>query len=122
MRVTPQRHPLAGIKTQPLDASQSGSGGFNQLVMDNTPSQGRVLAHHHSTRLGCKCTNCCNSMTTNALAPRVALGLELHTQAHGAVRAASGLHISSHARRGGTQGSQGKPTDTASNEPTAKPR
>ena len=36
----------------------------------------------------------------------------MHTQAYGAVRAASGLHISGHARRGGTQGSQGKPTDT----------
>jgi type VI secretion system secreted protein VgrG len=44
---------LAGIKTQALDASQSGSGGHNQLVMDNTPGQGRVLAHttQHQTWL-----------------------------------------------------------------------
>ncbi|MBP8287678.1 MAG: type VI secretion system Vgr family protein, partial [Rhodoferax sp.] len=36
-----------------MDASQSGSGGHNQLVMDNTPGQGRVLAHttQHQTWL-----------------------------------------------------------------------
>ncbi|MFN4266967.1 MAG: DUF2345 domain-containing protein [Aquabacterium sp.] len=102
---------LAGIKTQSLDASQSGSGGFNQLVMDNTPSQGRVLAHTTQHQTWLQMGHLLQQHDNQRLAPR-GLGLELHTQAHGAVRAASGLHISSHARRGGTQGSQGKPTDT----------
>ena len=38
--------PLAGIKTQALDASQSGSGGFNQLVMDNTIPRPCAGTHH----------------------------------------------------------------------------
>ena len=102
---------LAGIKTQSLDASQSGSGGFNQLVMDNTPSQGRVLAHTTQHQTWLQMGHLLQQHDNQRLAPR-GLGLELHTQAYGAVRAASGLHISGHARRGGTQGSQGKPTDT----------
>ena len=102
---------LAGIKTQALDASQSGNGGHNQLVMDNTPGQGRVLAHTTQHQTWLQMGHLLQQHDNQRLAPR-GLGLELHTQAHGAVRAASGLHISGHARRGGTQGSQGKPTDT----------
>ncbi len=102
---------LAGIKTQSLDASQSGSGGFNQLVMDNTPSQGRVLAHTTQHQTWLQMGHLLQQNDNQRLAPR-GLGLELHTQAHGAVRAAAGLHLSAHARRGGTQGAQGKPTDT----------
>ncbi|MDE1998679.1 MAG: type VI secretion system tip protein VgrG [Burkholderiales bacterium] len=102
---------LAGIKTQSLDASQTGSGGYNQLVMDNTPGQGRVLAHTTQHQTWLQMGHLLQQSDNQRLAPR-GLGLELHTQAHGAVRAASGLHLSAHARRGGTQGNQGKPTDT----------
>ncbi|MGE5453048.1 MAG: type VI secretion system Vgr family protein [Acidobacteriota bacterium] len=102
---------LAGIKTQALDASQTGSGGYNQLVMDNTPGQGRVLAHTTQHQTWLQMGHLLQQADNQRLAPR-GLGLELHTQAQGAVRAASGLHISAHARRGGTQGSQGKPADT----------
>lgn len=102
---------LAGIKTQALDASQSGSGATNQLVMDNTPGQGRVLAHTTQHQTWLQMGHLLQQADNQRLAPR-GLGLELHTQAQGAVRAASGLHISGHARRGGTQGTQGKPADT----------
>ncbi len=106
---------LAGIKTQAMDASQSAnvgmSGGFNQLVMDNTPGQGRVLAHTTQHQTWLQMGHLLQQNDNQRLAPR-GLGLELHTQAHGAVRAAAGLHLSAHARRGGTQGAQGKPTDT----------
>lgn len=102
---------LAGIKTQAMDASQSGSGGHNQLVMDNTPGQGRVLAHTSQHQTWLQMGHLLQQADNQRLAPR-GLGMELHTQAQGAVRAASGLHISGHARRGGTQGTQGKPADT----------
>uniref|UniRef100_UPI0027BA3D9C type VI secretion system Vgr family protein n=1 Tax=Aquabacterium sp. TaxID=1872578 RepID=UPI0027BA3D9C len=36
---------LSGFKSQSLDASQAGSGGHNQLVLDDTPGQGSTLVH-----------------------------------------------------------------------------
>ncbi|MGC4061957.1 MAG: hypothetical protein QM749_14335 [Aquabacterium sp.] len=37
---------LSGFKSQSLDASQAGGGAYSQLVFDDTPTQGRVLAQN----------------------------------------------------------------------------
>jgi len=102
---------LSGFKSQSLDASQSGGGGHNQLVLDDTPAQGRVLAHTTQSQTWLQLGHLLQQNDNQRLAQR-GHGLELHTQAQGALRAASGLHISTHARNGGTSGPQGQPTNT----------
>ncbi len=102
---------LAGFKSQSLDASQAGSGGYNQLVFDDTPGQARLLAHTTQHQTWLQMGHMLQQHDNQRLAPR-GHGLELHTQAQGALRAGSGLHLSTHARHGGTSTSQGQPTNT----------
>jgi type VI secretion system secreted protein VgrG len=102
---------LSGFKSQSLDASQGGSGGHNQLVLDDTPAQGRLLAHTTQHQSWLQMGHLLQQADNQRLQPR-GHGLELHTQAQGAVRAAAGLHLSSHARQGGTTNTQGRPMDT----------
>jgi type VI secretion system secreted protein VgrG len=102
---------LSGFKSQSLDTSQSGSGGHNQLVLDDTPAQGRVLAHTTQSQTWLQMGHLLQQHDNQRLAPR-GHGLELHTQAQGALRAGSGLHISTFARAGGTSTAQGQPTNT----------
>ncbi|HEX5355141.1 MAG TPA: type VI secretion system Vgr family protein [Aquabacterium sp.] len=102
---------LSGFKSQSLDASQAGGGAYNQLVLDDTPGQGRVLAHTTQSQTWLQIGHLLQQNDNQRLAQR-GHGLELHTQAWGAVRAGSGLHVSTHARRGGTSSTQGQPTDT----------
>jgi len=102
---------LSGFKSQSLDASQSGGAGHNQLVFDDTPAQGRTLAHTTQQQSWLQMGHLLQQADNQRLQPR-GHGLELHTQAQGAVRAGSGLHLSSHARAGGTTSTQGRPLDT----------
>jgi type VI secretion system secreted protein VgrG len=102
---------LSGFKSQCLSASQSGTGGHNQLVFDDTPAQGRVLAHTTQSQSWLQIGHLLQQHDNQRLASR-GHGLELHTQALGAIRAGSGLHLSSFARQGGTSAAQGKPMDT----------
>lgn len=102
---------LSGFKSQSLDASQAGGGAYNQLVLDDTPGQGRVLAHTTQNQTWLQIGHLLQQNDNQRLAQR-GHGLELHTQAQGALRAGSGLHISTHARRNGTAGTQGQPTNT----------
>lgn len=102
---------LSGFKSQSLDASQHGGGGHNQLVFDDTPGQGRVLAHTTQRQTWLQMGHLLQQADNLRLARR-GHGLELHTQAQGALRAGSGLHLSTHERRGGTSTSQGQPTHT----------
>jgi type VI secretion system secreted protein VgrG len=101
---------LSGFKSQSLDASQTGSGAHNQLVFDDTPGQGRVLAHTTQNQTWLQIGHLLQQNDNQRLARR-GHGLELHTKAQGALRAASGLHISTHARQGSSTG-QGQPIDT----------
>ena len=96
---------LSGFKSQALDASQSGAGGHNQLVFDDSPAQGRVLAHTTQHQTWLQMGHLLQQADNLRLQPR-GHGLELNTQAQGALRAANGLHLSSHARTGGTAGGQ----------------
>ena len=102
---------LSGFKSQSLDASQSGGGGHNQLVFDDTPGQGRLLAHTTQSQSWLQMGHLLQQNDNQRLARR-GHGLELHTQAQGAVRAGSGLHISTFGRGGGTSTAQGQPTNT----------
>jgi type VI secretion system secreted protein VgrG len=102
---------LSGFKSQSLDASQAGGGAHNQLVFDDTPGQGRVLAHTTQRQTWLQMGHLLQQHGNQRLAHR-GHGLELHTQAQGAVRAGSGLHLSTHMRHGGTSGAQGQPTNT----------
>lgn len=102
---------LSGFKSQSLDSSQSGSGGHNQLVFDDTPGQGRLLAHTTQSQTWLQIGHLLQQNDNQRLARR-GHGLELHTQAQGALRAGSGLHISTFGRSGGTSTAQGQPTNT----------
>ena len=102
---------LSGFKSQSLDASQHGGGGHNQLVFDDTPSQGRVWLHSTQQQSWLQMGHLLQQQDNQRLAHR-GHGLELHTLAWGAVRAGSGLHLSSHARHAGTASSQGQPMAT----------
>lgn len=102
---------LSGFKSQSLEASQSGTGGHNQLVFDDTPGQGRVLLHTTQQQTWLQMGHLLQQADNLRLARR-GHGLELHTLAQGAVRAASGLHISSHARPAGTASAQGQPMNS----------
>ncbi|MGJ7604374.1 type VI secretion system Vgr family protein [Variovorax sp. LT1R20] len=89
---------FSGIKTQELSASQSGDGGYNQLVFDDTPGQGSTslattqassrlhLGHH-------------KQQDDNARGKARGHGAELATTAQGAIRAGAGLLVSAHAQQ-----------------------
>jgi type VI secretion system secreted protein VgrG len=102
---------LSGFKSQSLDASQAGSGGHNQLVLDDTPGQGRTLVHTTQSQTWLQMGHLLQQSDNLRLAHR-GHGLELHTQAQGALRAESGLHVSTHARAGGTSTAQGQPMNS----------
>lgn len=102
---------LSGFKSQSLETSQGGSGGHNQLVFDDTPGQGRVLAHTTQSQTWLQIGHLLQQHDNQRLAQR-GHGMELHTLAWGAVRAGSGLHLSTHARPGGTSTTQGQATNT----------
>ena len=88
---------FSGIKTQELSASQSGDGGYNQLVFDDTPGQGSTslattqassrlhLGHH-------------KQQDDNARGKGRGHGAELATTAQGAIRAGAGLLVSAYAQ------------------------
>ncbi|MDO9235182.1 MAG: type VI secretion system Vgr family protein [Aquabacterium sp.] len=102
---------LSGFKSQCLSTSQGGSGEHNQLVLDDSAGQGRLLAHTTQSQTWLQMGHLLQQHDNQRLSPR-GHGLELHTQAQGALRAASGLHINTHARQGGTSTGQGQPTNT----------
>jgi type VI secretion system secreted protein VgrG len=92
---------LSGIKTQSLEASQSGSGGHSQLVFDDTPGGARIelsttLAH---TRLQ---LGQLRHQDGNQRLDARGHGAELATDAQGALRAGSGQLISAHGRAAST--------------------
>jgi len=95
---------LSGIKSQQLSTSQSGSGGYNQLVFDDTPGESRIelstTQYQSSLQLGHL-----KQQTDNARQKDRGHGGELTTQAALALRAGAGLLISADARpnAGGTQ-------------------
>jgi type VI secretion system secreted protein VgrG len=100
------QHPqvFTGFKSQSLDASQSGTGGYNQLVFDDTPAQARAQLSSTSAASWLQIGHLLQQNDNQRLAPR-GHGLDLGTTAFGAVRAGAGLYLSAHARAQGSQAS-----------------
>ncbi|MDM7582282.1 type VI secretion system Vgr family protein [Xanthomonas fragariae] len=85
---------FTGFKSQALAQSQDGTGGYQQLRLDDTPGQGRAqlsTTQHASTlTLGHL-----KGGSDNLREGERGYGAELSTQAYGAVRAGQGLLLSS---------------------------
>ncbi len=88
---------LSGIKTQSMDASQSGDGGYNQLVFDDSPGQSRSglmsTQAHSQLSLGHQ-----KHQHDNARKASLGHGAELTTQGAAALRAGQGVLISTDAK------------------------
>ena len=84
---------FTGFKSQALSASQSGSGGYQQLRLDDTPGQGRAQAsttqHASTLTLGHL-----KGGKDNVRDGERGFGVELSSAASGAIRAGAGLLLS----------------------------
>lgn len=87
---------LTGHRSQSLDESATGLGGWTQFVMDDSEGAGRMelATSRAATRL--QLGALLHQSGNERLAPR-GHGLSLDSRAHGALRAGSGLLISAHA-------------------------
>ncbi|MFT4247073.1 MAG: DUF2345 domain-containing protein, partial [Pseudomonas sp.] len=85
---------FTGFKSQALADSQSGTGGYQQLRLDDTPGQGRaqLSTTQHATTLT---LGHLKGGADNLREGERGFGAELSTQAYGAVRAGQGLLLSS---------------------------
>ena len=90
---------LAGYKSQELIASQSGGGGYNQLVFDDSAGANRIELSSTTAASRLQLGHLLHQSDNQRLQPR-GHGLDLSTAAWGAVRAASGLLMSAHAKPG----------------------
>jgi len=93
---------LWGIKTQAMGASQSGDGGFNQLAFDLTPGEARVQLATTQHASGLTLGAIRHQYDNQRLAAR-GLGTELLSEQSGALRAGSGLLLSTFGNTGGAQ-------------------
>lgn len=94
---------LSGIKSQELPNSANGSGGHNQLVFDDTPQANRIELSTTQAATRLQLGHLLNQNDNQRLGSR-GHGLELATRAWGAVRAGSGLLISTHGKPASTVG------------------
>lgn len=88
---------LSGIKTQAMGTSQSGTGGYQQLVFDDTPGQSRAsLQQHTDAHDGASELNlgALRQQTDNRRLVPTGEGFELKTRQSAALRAGQGLLIS----------------------------
>jgi type VI secretion system secreted protein VgrG len=88
---------LSGLKTQSLDASQTGSGGYNQLVFDDSAGQSRIslATTQANTQLN---LGHLKHQHDNQRKPSLGHGAELTTQGAAALRAGSGILLSTDKR------------------------
>jgi type VI secretion system secreted protein VgrG len=93
---------LAGFKSQSLEASASGTGGYNQLVFDDTPGEARAQLSSTTASSWLQIGHLLQQNDNQRLAKR-GHGFDLSTTAYGAVRAGAGLYLSAHARAQGSQ-------------------
>ncbi|MQA22809.1 type VI secretion system Vgr family protein [Rugamonas rivuli] len=103
-------HPaaLSGIKSQAMNASQSGAGAYSQLVFDDHPGEPRVaLQRHASPHAGTDELNLghLRHQSDNQRLQTAGFGAELKTAHSAALRAGQGLLLSADARNGAS-GSQ----------------
>jgi type VI secretion system secreted protein VgrG len=98
-------HPaaLSGIKTQAMNASQSGNGAYNQLVFDDSASQPRVaLQSHARAHTGTAELNLgtLRHQADNQRLAAAGFGAEFKTAHGAALRAGQGLLLSTAAQAG----------------------
>ena len=96
-------HPasLSGIKTQAMQHSSQGSGGYNQLVFDDSPGQSRTsLQQHAQAHQGTAELNLghLRHQRDNQRLNHLGFGAELTTRHSAALRAGRGMLLSSDAR------------------------
>ena len=96
-------HPavLSGFKTQDMKASQSGTGGYSQLVFDDSQGQSRVaLQRHASAHRGTAELNMghLRHQADNQRLQPAGFGAELKTEHSAALRAGQGMLLAAHAR------------------------
>jgi type VI secretion system secreted protein VgrG len=96
-------HPavLSGFKSQAMQTSQSGTGGYSQMVFDDSAGQARVaLQRHASAHQGTAELNMghLRHQTDNQRLPTAGFGAELKTEHAASVRAGQGMLIATHAR------------------------
>ncbi len=88
-------HPavFTGFKSQALAASQTGSGGYQQFRLDDTPGEGcaQVATTHQGTGLT---LGHLKGGQDNVRGSQRGFGVELSTQGNGALRAGAGLLLS----------------------------
>jgi type VI secretion system VgrG family protein len=85
---------LSGMKSQSLQASQAGTGAFSQLVFDDSPGQARIALQHHAiAHRGTAELNLghLRHQTDNQRLDPVGLGAEIKTEHSVALRAGSGM-------------------------------
>jgi type VI secretion system secreted protein VgrG len=105
---------LAGLKSQELATSASGMGGYNQLVLDNTPGGHRIELSSTTAASRLQLGHLLHQNDNQRLAPR-GHGVDLTSGAFGALRAGSGVLISAHAKPNST----GQAQQMDSSEPRA---
>jgi type VI secretion system secreted protein VgrG len=88
---------LSGIKSQELNSTRSGQGGYNQLVFDDTPGESRIELTSTEYRSHLQLGHL-KQQTDNARQADRGHGGELATQAAAAIRAGSGLLLSADQR------------------------
>jgi type VI secretion system secreted protein VgrG len=98
-------HPaaLSGIKTQAMNASQSGNGAYNQLVFDDSAGQPRVaLQSHARAHTGTAELNLgtLRHQADNQRLAAAGFGAEFKTAHSAALRAGQGLLLSTAAQAG----------------------
>ncbi|MBH9578868.1 type VI secretion system Vgr family protein [Inhella proteolytica] len=90
-------HVLSGIKTQELATSKTGLGGYNQLVFDDSPGAARLELSTSQVKTRLQLGSLIHQDDNQRLNLR-GHGFDLKTDSLGAVRAGSGLLISTHAK------------------------
>jgi type VI secretion system VgrG family protein len=100
-------HPaaLSGIKSQAMQASQSGTSAYSQLVFDDHPGEPRVaLQRHAAAHEGTDELNLghLRHQTDNQRLQTAGFGAELKSAHSAALRAGQGLLLSTDARSGGS--------------------
>ena len=115
---------LSGIKTQALSASQTGAGGYNQFVFDDTPGQSRLGLQSHNQQQGGAASGGNHSgshelnlgalrqQTDNQRLGSTGYGFELKTHFSGAIRSGSGMLLTADKRQGNESGASSHQMDS----------
>lgn len=106
---------LSGLKSQSMSESQAGTGGYNQLVFDDSPGKSRIgLQNHDRPHEGSVELNLghLRHQTDNQILSPVGYGFEVKTTYGGALRAGAGLLLTTDPRQGNASGASSPQLDS----------